>query len=609
MALSEDAKGIINEIRSQANTTRHKSENYSLKAIRADLSKFQGVFEAMQSSFSGLDARAGEQAEQARRAAELAQLSEDERNKILKDEADRTKRENDLKNKELAIRERELKKRDRSDFKLFGKDGIFGRLFSGTFSIFKEAMFIGISGAILYELSAGFLERFGVKLPTLAEVTTKLANLASSTDWESLQKNLTALSAAEIAAIPGTIAAGIAAKQALTTAGDIAQAVTLSKLIDMLGNPTPDEVDQGGRRGGRLSLARIGIAGLVFGAVYALTEPVGNLIRSKLNMTKDELSRERIDFVDVGGRVIQGATVGFFIGGLKGALIGALSGAVFGLGELLVDIIEEDVLDKGVITNVAEDAIDKSKKAQQKLDDALKERARVLEEYGEENADTMLKTLGLDDESIEQLATDLNTAYEDLDNIRVRTRTELDDEIAAIEQRMENAKVRPTRGEFFGKQRYRVQIGQVDPYTGEMVTESNVGDGNRETEFLNTFEKDSKKMRRMLIGLDNIRSRLIDQRDESTRYLLRRSNEMDEYFLEKSEEHSQVLNDKLSSIGTGMGTGGMVVMNNDNRQISYVDGSRKEVSESNNTFLDGFGGGSGTPGGIFGPGAVHTQTA
>jgi len=609
MALSEDAKGIINEIRSQANTTRHKSENYSLKAIRADLSKFQGVFEAMQSSFSGLDARAGEQAEAARRAAELAQLSEDERNQILKDEANRTKRENDLKNKELAIRERELKKRDRSDFKLFGKDGIFGRLFSGTFSIFKEAMFIGISGAILYELSAGFLERFGIELPTLAEVTTKFADLASSTDWEQLKANLLALSGKDIAAIPATIAAGIAAKQALTTAGDVAQAVTLSKLIDMLGNPTPDEVDQGGRRGGRLSLARIGIAGLVFSAVYALTEPVGNLIRSKLNMTKDELSRERIDFVDVGGRVIQGATVGFFIGGLKGALIGALSGAVFGLGELLVDIIEEDVLDKGVITNVAEDAIDKSKKAQQKLDDALKERARVLEEYGEENADTMLKTLGLDDESIEQLATDLNTAYEDLDNIRVRTRTELDDEIAAIEQRMENAKVRPTRGEFFGKQRYRVQIGQVDPYTGEMVTESNVGDGNRETEFVNTFEKDNKKTRRILIGLDNIRSRLIDQRDESTRYLLRRSNEMDEYFLEKSEEHSQVLNDKLSSI-TRTGTSGMVVMNNDNRQISYVDGSRREVSESNNTFLDGVGGsGSSTPGGIFGPRAVQTQFA
>lgn len=607
MALSEDAKGIINEIRSQANTTRHKSENYSLKAIRADLSKFQGVFEAMQTSFSGLDARATEQAEAARRAAELAHLSEDERNKILKDEADREKRENILKNKELAIRERELKKRDRSDFKLFGKDGIFGRLFSGTFSIFKEAMFIGISGAILYELSAGFLERFGIELPTLAEVTTKFADLASSTDWEQLKANLLALSGKDIAAIPATIAAGIAAKQALTTAGDIAQTVTLAKLIDMLGNPTPDEVDQGGRRGGRLSLARMGIAGLVFGAVYALTEPVSNLIRSKLKMTKDELSRERIDFVDVGGRVIQGATVGFFIGGLKGALIGALSGAVFGLGELLVDIVEEDMLDKGVITNVAEDAIDKSKKAQQKLDDALKERARVIEEYGEENADTMLKTLGLDDESIEQLATDLNKSYEDLDNIRVRTRTELNEEIAAIEQRMENAKVRPMRSEFFGPQKYRVQVGQVDPYTGEMVTEQNVGDGNRKTMFFNYFERDRKKMEGTLRGLDNVRSRLIEQRDESTRYLLRRSNEMDEYFFEKSEEHSQVLNDKLSSIGTGMGTGGVVVQNNDNRQISYVDGSRKEVSEMTQTFLDGPGGFSdGPPGGIYGPRAVQT---
>jgi len=287
MALSEDAKGIINEIRSQANNTRHKSENYSLKAIRADLSRFQGVFEAMQSSFAGLDSRAAEQAEQARRAAELAQLSEDERNQILKDEANRSKRENVLKNKELALRERELKKREREDFKLFGKNSIFGNLLGGAFNIFKQAMFVGITGSILYELTAGFLERFGVKLPTLASVFTKLGTIASSTDWEDLQKNLNELAGLDIAALAGTIAAGFAAKQGLTVAGDIVQTITLAKILDML-SPTEGDIDEAGRRTGpglkgkaMAMAARVGIAGLVFSAVNALVGPMGDLVRSK----------------------------------------------------------------------------------------------------------------------------------------------------------------------------------------------------------------------------------------------------------------------------------------------------------------------------------------
>jgi len=85
MSLSDDAKGIIKEIREQANNTRHKSDEYSIKALRQkDLSKFHDTFAAMQSAFSGLDARAQEQTEMARRAAELAELDEDERNAILK---------------------------------------------------------------------------------------------------------------------------------------------------------------------------------------------------------------------------------------------------------------------------------------------------------------------------------------------------------------------------------------------------------------------------------------------------------------------------------------------------------------------------------------------
>jgi hypothetical protein len=101
MALSEDAKGIIAEIRAQANTTRHKSEEYSIKAIRVDLKKFQGVFDAMNDNLTKMasvaDKEAAEAQARADRAAALDLLSETEKKKLAKDQANREKRENTLK--------------------------------------------------------------------------------------------------------------------------------------------------------------------------------------------------------------------------------------------------------------------------------------------------------------------------------------------------------------------------------------------------------------------------------------------------------------------------------------------------------------------------------
>jgi len=403
MALSEDAKGIINEIRSQANTTRHKSENYSLKAIRADLGKFQEIFTAMQASFAGLDANAVVQAEQARRAAELAQLSEAERNKILKDEANRTKRENVLKNKELALREKELKKRQRSDFKIFGKDGIIGSLFSGTFNILKQALFVGVGGSILYELTAGFLERFGIELPPIADVAAKFGNLAKSTNWKELQANLNALAGKDVAAALGTLALGVGATKVLPMAGEALQTFSIIKILEKLMTPDLGDIDEAGNArltAGRTAMGavRLGIAGLLFYGLTSAMPAMEDVVRKyALGMSEDDIANRKVDAVDIGGNAVS-SLAGLFVPGGPLVKLAAVVG-LFAF-KTLTDYLEQ-AADRDETSNAAKDVMAEVKAGDEKLQKLLKVRKNALK-YG-------LDTKAIDEE-IEALQAEIEGA-------------------------------------------------------------------------------------------------------------------------------------------------------------------------------------------------------
>lgn len=388
MALSEDAKGIIAEIRSQANTTRHKSEQYSLKAIRADLSKFQGVFDAMNANLSLMTGNAEAAADAAARQAALAQLSEDERAKLARDAASREKRENDLKNRDLKLREKEMKKREKSDFKIFGKDGILGNMFGGAMGLVKKALFIGIGGSILYELTAGFLERFGVDLPPIADVAKKFGDLATSVDWEELKKNLNELTAADFKGLAGTIALGVAATKVGPAVGgalELAKDVTILGLLRKMITPDADDVDAAGKEGdksGKISGKRmaarglrLGIAGLVFTGLSSVMPAMEKMFREyALGMTEDEMSKVRVDGVDIAGNAIT-SLAGLLVPG--GPIIKLVATAGIFAFKTLGDYLE-DAADKDLLTNDIKDLETKRSEMDSKLDRLIKLKTQLL---------------------------------------------------------------------------------------------------------------------------------------------------------------------------------------------------------------------------------------
>lgn len=430
MALSEDAKGIIAEIRSQANTTRHKSEQYSLKAVRADLSKFQGVFEAMNANLSLMTGNAEAAADAAARQAALAQLSEDERAKLARDAASREKRENDLKNRDLKLREKEMKKREKSDFKIFGKDGILGNMFGGAMGLVKKALFIGIGGSILYELTAGFLERFGVDLPPIADVAKKFGDLATSVDWEDLKKNLNELAAADFGALAATVALGTGATVALPLAGEALEAYKNYRILDIIRKmitPDADDVDAAGKVGdksGKISGKRmafrgirLGIAGLIFTGLSSAMPAVENLFRKyALGMTEDEIANTRVDGVDIAGNLVTSLSAIFLPGG---PLVKLAAGLAIFTFKTLADYLEDEK-NLGPVRNKVKDLENERLSIQKKLDEATELQAKLLTgghdvtSINKRIADLKAKLQKLNESAVEELRQDVTDTYTEM---------------------------------------------------------------------------------------------------------------------------------------------------------------------------------------------------
>jgi hypothetical protein len=104
--LSKDTLAIIDRLQKEGSYIRNGSgggDRNSLKAIKIELRKFEGTFQAMKEAMTGVQALSTEQSEYNRQKAErdiqLEDLKEEELAEYKKTNADRLKREQALKEK------------------------------------------------------------------------------------------------------------------------------------------------------------------------------------------------------------------------------------------------------------------------------------------------------------------------------------------------------------------------------------------------------------------------------------------------------------------------------------------------------------------------------
>jgi hypothetical protein len=385
MALSPETQAIIDRLKAEGQLVRNTGSN-SIKAVRLDLSKFQDVFRTMNDNIQllGTNINNEELVEQIKRQNMLAELSDDERKKIATDAAERERRENELLNRDMSVREKDMAEREKerkSRGSLFGKNGLFSNIFSGSFNLIKSALFIGLSGSILYELTAGFLERFGVDLPTIQEGFGKLSELSSNVNWESLKNNLNMLASTEFASLLTAGALGYAATKAIPTAVDAVQTLSIIKILENMMKPSADDVQKAGRTAaaGRMGLAaiRLSIAGLIFTGITSVMPAFEDLIRKSMGMTEDEIANRGVDGIDIAGNAGIGLAAAL---ALKGGPPGWIAGLTIFALKTVYDLVE-NAQNKDSLTNVIKDVENARIESQSKLEELLSLRAFALK-YG-----------------------------------------------------------------------------------------------------------------------------------------------------------------------------------------------------------------------------------
>lgn len=304
--LSKDTQAIIKRLVREGELNRFASEKYSIKAVRSDLAKFQGTFDAIRESMAGIQSLSTEQSEYYKQKAEkdlkLEDLNEEEREEYKKQAVENLKRDQDIATADIKNREKLAKERDKSQLKIFGKDGILLKGIKKTFSL----AFIGAIAAVGYSFVGGLLkglypETFGEDgtnpIPTVFDIFRNLAKVFKSIDYDQLAENLAYLSS------PGFLGAMTAAgTTAVAIKGlGVAKDVVTTGLLARMFLPTTADADTAGKQPGiggllKKTAIRVGVAGILFSAVQiAIPSLVKFFSDSSDDFRADKLKNVPID--------------------------------------------------------------------------------------------------------------------------------------------------------------------------------------------------------------------------------------------------------------------------------------------------------------------------
>jgi len=387
--MTPDTKAIVEKLTNEGLLLRNTGTN-SIKSVKLELSKFNDTFKALSSSMQGITGTIQGQTKlealRDEREAKIELLDDKERKDFEKAEKENIKSQQKLDSQKLAQDLQLAKERDKKDFKVFGKDGIFASTLKGAFNIIKKTLFFGVVGAIGYQVLAGAVEAlapkfFGkdVKMPDLfdafSRAGTALGKLTEG-DWDGLVENVKAL-----ASPVGMLAGGYVAAKAIPTVagaavGAAAQYLSFKAMLKLV---TPGAADVSAGMGAAKinpKLIRGGIAGLVFAGLYAAIDPIMNFMRKRDGFSGEDIANTEIPAkYKMGGLATAATIASLFIPG--GILVRAAAGlGMFLVGGVLKTI--DYIMDDDTLPNKIEKVYAAEKQSTDQMSRLLDARADAL---------------------------------------------------------------------------------------------------------------------------------------------------------------------------------------------------------------------------------------
>ena len=233
--MSPETEAIVNQLKAEGEALRSKGPD-SIKEVKVELAKFNGVFNEMSQAFKGINENSRAAASLAEQEAKLRALSDEERQKYYEVEAENAKRDQETAKRKSIADLKAQKKADRNNNSLISA---MKNIFGGIAGFFKKWGNLLVGGAFAYEFIAGMIEeQFGVEIPTIADGFRKLVDFLGKVEWD------------KVAAGFATIASLVVLGKILAGVGSAA--IGLLGLKSLLGRGgTPPVVNPGTAGAGR----------------------------------------------------------------------------------------------------------------------------------------------------------------------------------------------------------------------------------------------------------------------------------------------------------------------------------------------------------------------
>ena len=220
--MSPETEAIVNQLKAEGEALRSKGPD-SIKEVKVELAKFNGVFNEMSQAFKGINENSRAAASLAEQEAKLRALSDEERQKYYEVEAENAKRDQETAKRKSIADLKAQKKADRNNNSLISA---MKNIFGGIAGFFKRWGNLLVGGAFAYEFIAGMIEeQFGVEIPTIADGFRKLVDFLGKVEWDKVAAGFATIGSlvilGKILAGVGSAAIGILGLKSLLGRGPV----------------------------------------------------------------------------------------------------------------------------------------------------------------------------------------------------------------------------------------------------------------------------------------------------------------------------------------------------------------------------------------------------